>query len=973
MAKNIYTLLTGIDEYNTTSISPTSTLSDAIVERPIYFNLTYNQSNKNWLIDGGTVQGISPISNYGYTLLAIFPVGSNITQLHQLDSALGEAQITKVLPQQSQVEIISGEEKISLKESYLAVVINQPLTSLKVYFQGEKIGIEFAQIAWEISKYIIQVNTALDADYHLLASNGQYLITHPVDGRLLVDPIPANPHPSGYTLEDATLAIWRLEHIARWHNILQLASPAISIIQPDDVEMEIIILAGNQEISSASEIRVVYTAENYGWQFPIIQIKLTNHSHRPLYCNVLDLSESYVVDVPFFESKTSIRLAAKGEDSSSTVVSFDNLGFIVPDIYWQQGRTEYKDIFKLIVSTTEFDASLLEQDGLNPPPATYFSGEKSGTLDRLLLAINSREAVRASGNYDDWLTKSVTLTVVRPQVAQLIIPQQYTTLQNGLVVVQPHPNFSARINLTTASQTSKDLENLLLPEIFKQISAFQFTNSRGSDPGLSILELSDIVDYTVITPESPLKLLVNTTLSENEYLLPIAYDGQFFLPLGRGEKTDVSKIEITLNRLTQPLVSSYSIHGIVNIFLAKVTHQKREHPILAIAQVAEDNLVTYEKNQEQVRAQVAKAKRIILYIHGIIGNTANMLSSINQTLVKIDDQKLPIKELYDLVLTFDYENVQTTIAENAQLLQQSLQAVGLGANHGKELHIVAHSTGGLLSRWFIEKTDGNQVVQHLVMLGTPNAGLHWKQIENWGLTTLSIGLNQLTKSIWHPQIFADLVYHLETDNTLITQIQSDSQLIQEFANNPDPHVPYTIIIGDSSLELELPFPLIEELTYRLFGKVVDLTFFQQPNDIAVTIASIKNISNQRTPQPIILQPDAACDHFTYFTDKPGLAALAKAIQPFVYRRVNISQEPLPSPWEMNSPHEPLPTTSDSNDEERENPTGGNSSTLITIIGLLIIVIAGLIIWKRSPQPQNHQKNSQLPFGELIIKNTNYKF
>jgi len=68
---------------------------------------------------------------------------------------------------------------------------------------------------------------------------------------------------------------------------------------------------------------------------------------------------------------------------------------------------------------------------------------------------------------------------------------------------------------------------------------------------------------------------------------------------------------------------------------------------------------------------------------------------------------------------------------------------------------------------------------------------------------------------------------------------------------------------------------------KLFGSavdsVVDTVFLQQPNDIAVTLESIKSISLERTPQPRIISPDAACDHLTYFTSKAGLDALVQAL------------------------------------------------------------------------------------------------
>ena len=107
------------------------------------------------------------------------------------------------------------------------------------------------------------------------------------------------------------------------------------------------------------------------------------------------------------------------------------------------------------------------------------------------------------------------------------------------------------------------------------------------------------------------------------------------------------------------------------------------------------------------KSAVAAADHILVCIHGIIGDTRGMAAGVLAGNPK------------DLVLTFDYENINTTIEENAQLLKNRLAAVGLAAGHGKTVRIVAHSMGGLISRWFIEQLGGNEVVQSLVALGTP--------------------------------------------------------------------------------------------------------------------------------------------------------------------------------------------------------------------------------------------------------------
>lgn len=906
-------------------------LGGAITERPFYFTLTYSRKDKSWAIDGGALHGIP--KSKGDILVAIFPAGSTPEQLRQSGEALVQARVTQVLPQRSKVEVMSDgvsvnsttEAALSENESYWAVVTSLPIEPLKVYFQSEQAeqaGIELAHQALlkaganeRSSLYVRRVDTSADADYKLLARDRQYWLTLPTDDRPLVAPLPEKPDQASYTPERALQVIQRLEHIARWTNTLELESPATTRIRPDDLKMEIVLhtigassLDGDNSETTATEgadMRLEYEYFDGAWSPPTFYVRLTNNSQKTLYCNVLDLTESFAVSVAFFQDRTSVRLQP-GE-----TIEGEYINSIVPDELWEQGITERKDRLKLIVSTTEFDASLLEQDALDLPRFTQSERsleaeelQSQGTLNSLMVRVQNREMVASSrGNTDDWMTKIVTIETVRPQAAGIIQQHESTRLLGGVVEVQPHPSLQAKVSLTTEPQASRDLGNLILPPILRQephiTQAFQFTTSRGSDPGLSALELFDVEDYTAVTPEAPLTLLVDRALEENEYLLPLGYDGEFFLPLGRGIKTENGKTQIKVERLPRPTVSSRSLQGSIRIFMEKVVKEKLggvfEYPILAAAEVTDDGTVIYEKDREKVKELVAQAQRIVLYIHGIIGDTESMIPSIQQAKVEVDGQQRPIGKLYDLVLTFDYENIQTTIEENAQLLGKRLSEVGLGADRGKQLHIVAHSMGGLVSRWFIEKEGGDRIVQHLVMLGTPNGGSPWPTVQDWVLMALGIGLNQLSSIVWPTNVVALLLAFLEANDYSLEQMQPNSPFLKAIAENPDPHVFYTIIAGDRSLvpaaiqvepaaiqvESELQSSPLQRLMQKLFDKavdqVVDLAFFSQPNDIAVSLTSIKNVSDNRIPPPKILVPDTACDHLTYFTSKAGLKALTLAL------------------------------------------------------------------------------------------------
>ena len=319
--------------------------------------------------------------------------------------------------------------------------------------------------------------------------------------------------------------------------------------------------------------------------------------------------------------------------------------------------------------------------------------------------------------------------------------------------------------------------------------------------------------------------------------------------------------------------------------IGKYFGREFKYPILAVAEVGENKKVTYNQDENYVKQQVAQAKRIVLYIHGIIGDTESLVSTIEQPVLQADGQEGSIGKLYDLVLTFDYENLNTTIEQNAQHLKRRLRDVGLGKNHDKELHIIAHSMGGLVSRWFIEREGGNEVVQHLIMLGTPNAGSPWSVVEDWVKLTLGIGLNGLSLVAWPAKVVAMLMGTLEKNiRVSLAQMNPASDFLNSLAASDDPGIPYSIIAGNTSI---IPAALeqqaekksiLERLQQSLFKKVVELPFFGEPNDIAVRVDSIKSIPTGRSHPPHI--QEVPCDHMSYFLNEPtkvGLKALLAAM------------------------------------------------------------------------------------------------
>lgn len=75
-----------------------------------------------------------------------------------------------------------------------------------------------------------------------------------------------------------------------------------------------------------------------------------------------------------------------------------------------------------------------------------------------------------------------------------------------------------------------------------------------------------------------------------------------------------------------------------------------------------------------------------------------------------------------MVKGFGYD-WRKSIKQAAERLQTCVSDWRAHEFAGEKCAIIAHSTGGLVSRYYIEKLGGEENVQHLFLLGTPNTGL----------------------------------------------------------------------------------------------------------------------------------------------------------------------------------------------------------------------------------------------------------
>jgi pimeloyl-ACP methyl ester carboxylesterase len=888
-------------------------LSGAIQTHKPYFTISFDKA-LGWVIDGGAVHGIPAPSAAETTLLAVFPIASQIDQQFDLAESIGGASVVDRLAARSKIDLKLTNGEPSEILTYKGVITSLPLPQLQVHITGDPTGIDLLRTA--LSSAGPQGNASLfvresisTTDLRVIAKSDGYQIMRPADERALVVDVP------GVTLESAALTIERLEHIARWKNVAELKNSATRLPE-GSVKLEVytVGLSGEEKstdpLERDGELRFGYELAGDEWQPPTFKMQITNQSNRRLYFMLLDLPETFSI--------YSGLLAGHGqwlEPGSSAWATLDGsplIPGIVPDELVNQGMTEIRDTLKLIASTEECDATLLDQPDLDVrfQPATD-SGARglSSSLGNLLRRVQTRHFGQSASSVGDWTTTQLTLTIAAPP-KRIPIPNagKAVSLSNAVRLL-PHTGLKATARLTAEVTASRDPGLRPLPPLPPWlvddpdlVRPFEFSSSRAGDAGLSVLELDDVdpESANTVSPLTPLKLHFDGFLGDNEYVLPVAYDDEFFLPLGWAQMTE-GQVEINIERLPEPSQNKRSLTLSVRIFFKKVVSQKLgtdyTYPLLAIAGAADKNSIEYKTNLDVIRNSVATAQRILLYIHGIIGDTRGMAASafssgLAGTIPSANDS-------FDLVLTFDYENLNTAIEDTARDLKQRLASVGLDTDHGKELHIVAHSMGGLVARWFIEHEGGDRVVDHLVMLGTPNGGSPWPVVADWATSVIAIGLNGLSKIPWPPTVLGTLAKlttkvgaaaskHAGSIEVALAEMSPDSEFLKKLNLTQDVAVRYSILAGNTSLvvaalESDNGQPnRIQRLFRKLNpGKLIDqsttaLAFFGSPNDIAVSVKAIGNVPRSLGGQPLI--HELACDHLTYFSSEAGVNGLLNIMQ-----------------------------------------------------------------------------------------------
>jgi hypothetical protein len=505
-------------------------LFGALRSSPPYFTLAYRPREDGWFIDGGTIHGIDPPTEKEKTVLAVYLFDAPVEQMRELEKALCRVEVEEVLFGRSKVQLGQGDV-LDPDTTYKAVVISWPLPPVPVYLEGDPTGVAVVRAALAErpkgqGRYVREADTAGQARLRLLAQNNTYTITNAREDRPLSQAV------RGTSAADAYLVVQQLEHISRWLTITELTNKR-SLIDSSTIELEIIQAGRRLE---GSPIRLLYEYRDGKWHEPQFHIRVRNKGNQRRYCALLACSEQYEVSA---ELLRGVWIEPPPKGGEAWALEGKPVYASIPKNLAAAQVTEFDDRLVLIVSDEEFDAGLIRQGTLDEVRTRGVTrGEPpSGVLNRLMARVQTRtlSGDPGGGRRENWWATTICFTTVRPlDYKPFPAPGQQPLVLVPGVTLEGHASCAGQARLVTREQ-ARDTLGPIDPAAGSDLplrEPFWFTQGRGADHGLSVLELTQLTHPDAINSEQPLRLRLERGFPVKEPVVALARDGRRFTKVG---------------------------------------------------------------------------------------------------------------------------------------------------------------------------------------------------------------------------------------------------------------------------------------------------------------------------------------------------------------------------------------------------------------------------------------------------------
>ncbi len=656
-----------------------------------------------------------------------------------------------------------------------------------------------------------------------------------------------------------------LEHIGQWQQNLSIENKACQF-DPSEVKITFTNIESGESYTD-QELVEISLAKNKNEKFSFhYEINVENLTPVPLNCSLLYFGPGFQILEVYENLTIPSEINNKANfpipSSMNKLEVHDKVKPRFADYKFTNVKSEATDIFKIFVTTSDF---------IGTASLTQKSLQRLKEYKRYgMVTVNSTTARGGTrdleGDHDEylnqWLTKSITVKTTKKK---LNLSQEQISISDKVSISAPK-GLEGDIITRIIPTDSRSLDEYSIVNQLVNLSddaeLFFFDSHRSVSGTPNCLEIQNVQNQEILQ-SNPLVITIDA--DDDSTMIPLTYDGEHFIPLDIKDAED-GKYTFELNHLPQR-TANRSLTQAIKLFFIKIRGKHTSNKTHMLKYVDYSNGKSSD-DKEQFRSLVTKSNKPLLLVHGIIGNTKQMVQVAKRL---FDSGK------YDLVMTFNYENLNTPIEATSGELLDQLKSVGFSKD--KKITILSHSMGGLVSRCMIEQLSGYDVVKKLVVVGTPNMGskvaeVGSKYIVQW-LPIIFFLVNVVRDFSQVKKIFTLASGKLKTDKTLNQMTWKDpDRWLKNLSNAPDPKIPYHIIYGnlDGYLDNNESLKRLMKKVYKVGGK---LFYKNDPSDMIVSEASMTGIPSDRIPAPT--KKDVPSIHTSYFEDEIAIDVIMKVL------------------------------------------------------------------------------------------------
>lgn len=800
------------------------------------FHVNFELSRMKWTAECGALQGMTANPNR-LPELTLYN--------HDHSEPIGTAKPIEINLSKSEIELDFDSPKGKV---YQAEISSLPIPPLEIGVSGSPTAIELLQHVQASDHEWIHLQLIEDSgdhfDFQLVADDSRadgptFLILESETGQIVRGF-------RGHNEQAAKSILMVLNQIAYWQRMLRLQNDRdLESHRRVPFQFQEVNKSGGDTSRAGSDVRLELAPD--GSEVILGNLVTRNTTGQLLYSMVLYFSDKFGMRIldndEFPPSETERKILLNGDPELELFLERDD-----PD--------QSIERFMMVVSSEPIDDLLIEpsfqRSQSSEDPDQILEDIDWGAISAPFQSRGTRFGKQKMKQVK-WFTKTIEIQLQK-RVGK-VTTNQVAKVHDNLSVLS-HPQLQANLSLAPIQPMGRSLES---PDQFcralqaQGLELVNFSNARNES--ISAIEFSDL-QHAETLQETPLQLELAASLSEDEWILPVVYDGCSLHVVGESQTTAKAKTLVSVHSLPQPS-GQRSVLNAVRLYFFKCYLKKNLSKLYCLE--LGDSPTAFSLND-----RVAKAKNILLLIPGMLSSGEQMLQSLKSSRATPDFSTFANEET--LVLSFDYEMVNTPLEESAKLLQSQLLDAGVHQPE-KTVCVVGHGTGGLVARWMIEQESGKDFVDEVILLGTPQLGSPFGKIGFAKSATrmlASAALNFLPGIASTVTTLLAYLVKLDGLTVVLEQLDANGDFLKTLNQSDDPGIPYTLVAGDASQTTATHAWTSRILKAIRDSSATQLMFGGVANDLFTSIPSAHYSVARAGVAPTTIVDH--CHHFGYLAD-----------------------------------------------------------------------------------------------------------